>query len=66
MICEYCHTDPGTKPHSDTMWNGFLDADTNQLVCWQCQEKHYEAKAKTEFADQYSELPVTVTETHRQ
>jgi hypothetical protein len=56
MKCTYCHTNPGTKKTG--VWCGFRDADTGDLVCWGCQPKHYLAKAKTEFAGMYSELPV--------
>ena len=56
MKCHYCHTNPGTK--KNLLWCGFRDGDTGELVCWQCRRKHYRAKAQTEFADMYSEMPV--------
>lgn len=57
-ICEYCGENPGAKENSENMWNGFLDKDTNQLVCFKCRQKHYEAKAKTKFKYLYTEFPV--------
>lgn len=57
-VCHYCKTNPGHKPNNETLWNGFLDKDTNQLVCWNCQDKHYREKSRTENAGQYSEFPV--------
>lgn len=59
-LCEYCGTDPGTKPNSETMWNGFQDADTGANVCFKCREIHYKAKFKMPgMAGLYSELPVS-------
>jgi hypothetical protein len=58
MKCSYCNKDPGVKENG--LWKGFRDADTSQLVCFKCQAKHYQAKAKTEFANMYSEFPVQV------
>lgn len=57
MICEYCKKDPGNKPTG--VWKGFRDADTNQLVCWKCQARHYREKFKApDLAGMYSEMPV--------
>jgi hypothetical protein len=61
QICDYCHTDPGAKRHSETMWNGFRDADTDQLVCFKCQSKHYVTKfKKPELIGLHSEFPVII------
>lgn len=57
-ICNYCKKSPGHKPDNKILWNGFLDKDTNQLVCWNCRDKHYRTKNKTEHAGKYSEFPV--------
>lgn len=56
-ICEHSEN-PGAKEDSENMWKGFLDKDTNQLVCFKCRQKHYEAKAKTKFKNLYTEFPV--------
>lgn len=61
QTCFYCKTNPGHKAKNETLWNGFEDKDTKQLVCWNCYEVHYEAKSKTEYAGQYSEFPVIIT-----
>lgn len=58
MICEYCKKDPGNKKPG-VIWKGFRDADTDQLVCWKCQPRHYLEKFKNaELAGLYSEMPV--------
>ena len=57
-ICGYCGVNPGAKADNKLLWNGFLDEDTNQLVCFDCRIKHYENKAKTEFKNLYTEFPV--------
>lgn len=68
-VCEYCGNNPGAKPGNKWqshgkpfLWNGFIDKDTNQLVCSDCRHKHYEAKAKTEYKYLYSEFPVVLNE----
>ncbi|MBE0538777.1 MAG: hypothetical protein IH620_03620 [Ignavibacterium sp.] len=61
-VCEYCGKNPGSKPGSKNVWNGFLDKDTNQLVCFDCREKHYKKKSKTEFKYLYTEFPVMLNE----
>lgn len=61
MNCDYCKTNPGTKNNS-IVWNGFLDADTNQYVCFPCKTTHYQEKQKTKFKGLVSEYPVTVKE----
>ena len=45
LICDYCNTNPGSKPHSKALWNGFLDEDTGQHVCFRCRDEHYAQKA---------------------
>jgi hypothetical protein len=60
QICFYCKINPGHKPNNETLWNGFEDKDTKQLVCWECRDTHYRAKSETEFADMYSEYPVMI------
>lgn len=60
MICYYCKQDPGTKPHSEVVWNGFKDADLHLYVCFSCRQRHYMAKQKTAHANEYSELPVVI------
>ena len=61
-VCEYCGENPGAKPGNKFLWNGFLDKDTNQLVCFDCRKNHYKAKAKTEFKYLYSEFLVMLIE----
>jgi hypothetical protein len=57
MICAYCLKDPGAK--SNGVWKGFRDADTSQLVCWQCQKIHYKFKFQNKLLNGlYSEFPV--------
>lgn len=58
MECDYCHSDPGTKPTG--VWLGFLDRDTNQYVCWGCRKVHYNAKFVTPGNRTYSEFPVVI------
>jgi hypothetical protein len=41
---------------------GFLDKDTNQLVCNDCRKTHYQAKSKTEYKGLYTEFPVIILE----
>ena len=61
-VCEYCGENPGPKPGNKYLWNGFLDKDTNQLVCFDCRLIHYKAKAKTKFKYLYLEFPVIIIE----
>lgn len=58
VLCDHCKNDPGRK--SEVVWDGFLDKDTGQHVCFDCQRKHYELKSKTEHKGLYSEFPVTI------
>ena len=44
-ICIYCHKDPGPRKRNPGLWNGFLDKETNQLVCMHCRKKHYGIKS---------------------
>jgi hypothetical protein len=55
MTCAYCQQNPGVK--SNGLWKGFLDQDTQQLVCWNCRARHYHRKSK-ELGHLYSEMPV--------
>lgn len=64
--CDYCGGGmPSTR--NPFLWAGFLDMDTNQLVCHSCKGNHYWAKAQamgTALPDgdisgmTYSEYPV--------
>lgn len=60
MICSYCNTDPGLKSTNQKLWNGFLDQDTGEHVCWSCRTAHYQKKSKTSFKNLYSEVPVPI------
>ncbi len=43
--CVYCGNG-GSKPGNPSLWNGFQDQDTGDLVCFQCKEVHYISKAQ--------------------
>ena len=61
ITCCYCLKDPGTKPFNNNLWDGILDKDTGQQVCWHCLKTvHYRMKEQTEFKGLYSEFPVMV------
>lgn len=62
MTCHYCKQDPGLKPGSDTVWNGFFCADTRRHVCWLCHKRHYGSKPKS-TRWHFSEFPVTLSTT---
>lgn len=51
--CTHCrrYPGPGKNPR---LWDGFLDKDTGQLVCWRCHTRHYKHKKPLT----YSEVPV--------
>lgn len=57
-VCVYCKKDPGADRQNKILWFGFLDKDTNQLVCMNCRKKHYDEKAKTKYRGLYTEFPV--------
>ena len=57
-ICDHCRKDPGPDMRNKILWNGFIDKDSNQLVCWKCRARHYKKKSRTEFANMYTEMPV--------
>ncbi len=59
-ICEHCGKNPGFRPDKPQLWNGFYDADTKQYFCFDCRREHYIKKQKTDFANQYSEMPVVL------
>lgn len=50
-ICSYCKKNPGPNPNNKLLWHGFLDKETNQLVCWTCHKKHYDIKSKNGTQD---------------
>lgn len=61
ITCCYCLKDPGRNPQNGNLWNGILDKDTRQHVCWSClKTTHYRLKWQTEFKGLYSEFPVMV------
>ncbi|MDC6367227.1 MULTISPECIES: hypothetical protein [Flavobacteriaceae] len=59
MECCYCNSNPGNRPNS-IVWNGFLDLDTGQGVCFKCRALHYDQKNRTELAGLFTEFPVIV------
>lgn len=57
LNCSICNIDPGMA-ENPSLWNGFLDKDTGQYICWSCRNTHYQQKSKTQHAHHYSEFPV--------
>jgi len=55
--CSYCGSER-VKKNNSFLWDGFLDADTGQLVCNQCKTHHYQEKNKGDLRHLYSEMPV--------
>jgi len=56
ITCCHCGNNPGVSPKNSNLWNGFVDKDTGQYVCWGCKSIHYQQKeTKT-----YSEQPVVI------
>lgn len=59
--CDHCKQNPGSKIKNRHLWDGFLDGDTNERVCMNCKEIHYQKKfAKPRFRNLYSEFPVSI------
>jgi len=50
-ICDYCKENPGPHPSNPLLWFGFLDKETEQLVCWHCRNKHYKIKSASGTKD---------------
>ena len=44
--CDYCKLQPKPKPTSPHLFNGFRDAVTGHLVCWNCRDVHYNSIKK--------------------
>lgn len=44
--CHYCDGG-GLKSKNPNLWDGFLDRDTDQLVCTACRDTHYIEKARS-------------------
>jgi hypothetical protein len=40
-ICFVCGKNPGISPRNPNLWNGFLDKETGNLVCWKCRKIYY-------------------------
>jgi hypothetical protein len=56
-VCSICGENPGRDERG--MWNGFIDCETEELICWHCRKKHYEnKKQKFNGMIQYVEMPV--------
>ena len=64
ITCDRCGENPGTKPGSPSIWNGFYDSHVDKYVCWKCQSKHYQLKAVEENFQNggmiYHEMPVPI------
>jgi hypothetical protein len=57
-ICSICGENPG-RAENGFHWNGFIDCETDELVCWKCRDKHYEnKKQKFNGMVQFVEMPV--------
>ena len=54
ITCSHCGNNPGVSPKNPRLWNGFIDKDTGQYVCWTCRYTHYQKKTEATF----SETPV--------
>ena len=53
--CYYCQMPLLLKPDS-IVFQGFIDQDTNQIVCSKCKGTHYQSKPEKTF----SEMPITL------
>jgi hypothetical protein len=62
ITCCYCGKDPGISKDNAVLWHGFLDMDTGQHVCFDCQVNHYVKKieATPGPGTTYSEMPVVI------
>lgn len=60
--CDHCNANPGFKPANPILWNGFIDQDTRQHVCWFCRDKHYRIKKGNKPGTTYSEVPVMLNQ----
>ena len=58
--CSRCKNYPGFNPDNPMLWFGFLDQDTGQHVCWNCQTRHYQIKQGLEPGTTFSEMPVVL------
>ncbi|AZI53879.1 hypothetical protein EIB75_10760 [Epilithonimonas vandammei] len=59
--CNYCKKEIPLRESSDTVLNGFYDADIKVNCCFneRCIGIHYLEKSKTKYAGLYSEYPIT-------
>lgn len=55
--CGYCGASD-VSPKNPDLFDGFLDADTGDIVCRSCKAKHYEVKRQGEHGGKYTEMPV--------
>ncbi len=61
MKCNICTNEIKVSKKNSALFNGFLDADTFQHVCFKCQDNHYKIKfSNIEFRGLYSEIPITL------
>lgn len=63
IICGHCKKNPGFKPGKPHLWNGFLDRDTMEYVCWGCKNIHYAKKQRILNLGTgmiFSEIPVPI------
>lgn len=57
LTCCYCG-EGHFSPRNPSLFNGFRDGDTNQVVCSQCRDHHYKEKALPDGSGTYSEIPI--------
>jgi len=60
--CVHCGKNPGYNQNNPVLWNGFLDKETNELVCYECRNKHYGLKLEQGHGGMgHLEVPVYAT-----
>jgi hypothetical protein len=66
ICCSHCGKDPGPDPRNPSLWNGFLDKDNMERVCWSCQDGHYLQKFMKTYnlAEEDLQFPVTISTTY--
>lgn len=58
--CDYCG-EGHFHPRNSSLFNGFRDGDTGQIVCFKCRDAHYFKKQKgvSGAPVTYTEIPIT-------
>lgn len=60
MTCKYCKHYLLPKDNDSFVLNGFQDGDNQIVCCFECKNLHYSEKNKTEHANKFSEIPLTI------